>query len=270
MTAINVFVRPDRAFLMTDGAFYLPDGHIVGFGNKAMPIPNLNAAIAVRGLQKVVAEFAFDFSIRYRNFDDLAARLQDDLSEWQDLRARDAGYTAWSDVDLYVVGWSDDEQRMKALNFMTRAGGTDYAVGEVEEIGEFTVGPYPSDEEWFVNLRSLGASLEGDDAVRRFDPIRHGIPIMEAQRRMMVDPAEMGSAFTGTTPISLVGGHITLTEVSKDGVSQRVVYRWADEPGVPIKPAAFVAPSRIRPTPPSNLSRQQRRAWERQHGRLAA
>jgi hypothetical protein len=56
---------------------------------------------------------------------------------------------------------------------------------------------------------------------------------------MMVDPADMGSAFTGTTPISLVGGHITLTEVSKDGVSQRVVHRWADEPGVPIEPEPF-------------------------------
>lgn len=269
MTAINIFLRRDRAVLMTDGAFYLPDGQIIGFGNKALPIPNLNAAIAVRGLQKVVADFALDFSIRYQSFDDMVDRVGDDLSEWQDTRERDAGYTSWADVDLYLVGWSDREERPRAFNFQTRDTGNEYAVGEVEEVEGFTVGPYPEPKEWFVNLRSIGVDLCPDDAMRRFDPIRHGLPIMEAQRRMMVDPSEMGSAFTGTVPMSLVGGHVTVTEITKGGISQRTVHRWNDGVGVPIAPEPFVMEKRAEPAP-AGMSRQQRRAFEKRNGKVSA
>src|SRR5690606_2085926 len=41
MTAINVFLKADKAIMMTDGALYNLAGEIVGFGPKALALPTM-------------------------------------------------------------------------------------------------------------------------------------------------------------------------------------------------------------------------------------
>lgn len=255
MTAVNVIVRPDRAFLMTDGAFYTPDGRIIALGNKALPIANLNAAIAVRGLQAVVPIFALDFSIRYVSFDDMIDRVADDLRVWHENRAHVVDESGWFDVELYIVGWSEAKQCAQAFSITTR----DYGDGEepctLRDCGRQTIAPGLSEEEETVRLPQLGVHVDARTFERDFDPARHGIAIMEAQRRALEQLSFVDEPFCS------IGGHISCTEVGKDGVRQRVIHRWAqDKPGQAFEPEPFKL---VAPIVADGLSRAERRRQEK-------
>lgn len=241
MTAINAILKRDRAIMMTDAALYSPSGDIIGFGQKAFAIPSLKAAIAVRGAQKVAALLAMEMAMVYKSFDHLLADAEDDLRKFCDASFMHLSDLGMSDIDIVVVGWSDAANCAKGCSYNT-------VTDEFELIDGWEISPFPADER--ENLRAVGAVAELHWTESTFDPIRHGIPYMEAQRRLLCD---VNGRLT-----RIVGGHILLTEITREGVFQRVIHHWDDEIGQPISPAAFVPPS------PSTMSRQQRRAMERQ------
>lgn len=131
---------------------------------------------------------------------------------------------------------------------------------ERQEIDRFAINPDPEEWVWRDELRYVGVDLgRFDDLIRTFDATRHGLPIMEAQRRDMdqMDGDENGAA------LSLVGGHMVATEITSDGITQRVVHRWADEVGVPIQPASFELPRPGVPMITPGMSRAERRRVEK-------
>jgi len=244
MTAINVFLRRDRAIMMTDAAMYTPQGVIVGFGQKAVAMPRQRAVIACRGAQKVTALLAMELSITYPSFDAMAENAEADLRTYHEQHLMELAALGMQDINVVVAGWSDRINGPAGFYY-------DSTVDVFGMVDGFVGGPLINDEE-LDNLHSIECEIDVDVAVADFDPIRHGIPFMEAQRRMRIEVSDIAD------PISIVGGHILLTDVTRDGVSQRVIHEWPDEVGAPIEPVPFKA------TPPVGLSRQQRRAMERE------
>ncbi len=250
MTAVNVFLRRDRAVMMTDAALYTKDGEVVGFGQKAVALPGLRAVISCRGALMALALLAPQFPIRYRSYDDMAERASDDLRSWYDETMSVLADGGFRDVQVVVAGWSEKQDAPAGFFF-------DTINGVFETIKEAVTGPV-LDEVEQRNLSSIGCNVPDDAPRYGVDPIRQGIPYMEAQRRMMVHSGDIAE------PLRVVGGHILLSEVTRDGVSQRIVHRWNDEVGELIRPAPFVAPRPLPMPAVSAMSRQQRRAAERE------
>ena len=259
MTAINAVLKPDRAVILTDGLAYNQHGLILGECQKTVAMPTLKAAIAVRGAQKIAAILAMELTFRCPNFDSLLDQAEEFFAGFTDRMlallqfGTDEDLSALGDAQIVVVGWSD--RRKEAVGFY-------YLTDQPEPFGwieDYAFSPVPSDEE-DANLKSVGAEIEVSYSPKAFNPIRHGIPLMEAQRRMKIDPPGLNL----DEPISIVGGHVLVTECTTEGVSQRVIHRWNDEPGEMVIPEPFGASSQ------SGLSRQQRRALERQANKIPA
>lgn len=247
MTAINVFLRRDRAIMMTDASLYTPQGVIVGFGQKAVAMPNMRAVIACRGSQKVTALLAMEMSAVYQGYDELFHNAERDLRAYHDQHLMELSRLGLQEINIVVAGWSASKNAPAGFYF-------DSSTDTFEEIDGYVAGPLP-DEAEDANLHAIRCEIDVDVDPAAFDPVRHGIPFMEAQRRMKLEISDVSE------PMSIVGGHILLTEVSRDSVSQRVIHRWNDEIGMPIEPAEFVPP------PPVPMNRHQRRALARAGGR---
>ena len=244
MTAINVFLRRDRAIMMTDASLYTPQGVVVGFGQKAVAIPSLRAVLACRGNQKVTALLAMELAAAYSSFDEMAENAAGHLRHYHDLHLMELAQLGLQDINIVVAGWSGGADAPAGFYYDSTSDAFDMIDG-------YAAGPLP-DEDEDANLHAIGCEIDVDVSPAAFDPVRHGIPFMEAQRRMQIEISDVAE------PMSIVGGHILLSEVTREGVSQRIIHRWDDEIGEPIVPAPFVAPAT------STMTRQQRRAMERQ------
>ncbi|MGP2493506.1 hypothetical protein ACTDI4_17985 [Mesorhizobium sp. PUT5] len=259
MTAVNVFLRRDRGFVMTDAAMYLSDGTVVGFGQKAVAMPGLNSVIACRGSQMATALIAMDLAIQFRTFDEMAESASVFLRNWHDSNLIALANIGAQDINVIVAGWSEEFGRPMGFCFDSRTDDFD----TMDSADDWWVtSPCVSDEEE-RNLHSIGCELEVDVRGANFDPIRHGIPYMEAQRRMKID----GYSDISEDAISLVGGNILLSEITQHGISQRVIHSWPDEIGEPIAAQPFRSTAQGTVV---SMSRQQRRAMERAQRKIKA
>lgn len=229
MTAINVVLRRDSAVMMTDAAIYSPQGLVLGFGQKAVAIPGMKAVVAVRGAQKITALLAMEMSVTFRSIDQLIAAGDTYFDAIMELIA-DTLPEGLEEAQIVVAGWSDAQDRAVGCIYCT----SDDDGETFRLIDNYAFAPLP-DENEFRRLRMQRAEIEHSYRPSEFDPIRHGIPLLEAQRRMKIIPiaADMEEA------ISIVGGNVLLTEVDRDGVSQRIVHEWPDVASENIAPEPF-------------------------------
>lgn len=222
MTAINVFLKRDTAVMMTDAAMYTSDGTVVGFGQKVVSMPSLSAAIAIRGNQKATALLAMELPFRFRSFDEMMAGCEEFLPDWFADNLMWLAQGGQQDLQIVVAGISKDGPA--GFYFDSTEGGEGFG-----HIDGDVISPLLDDAGW--NRLSAQKCEPGEDYdTKRFHPLRHGVPLMEAQRRMKIVPAGLASE-----PISIVGGHILLTEIDRTAISQRIVHRWADVCGEPIR-----------------------------------
>ena len=251
MTATNIFLKRDRAVLMTDAAVYTAQGLVIGFGQKAVAMPTLKAAVAVRSVQRTTGMLAMDMSVAFQTFDQFLASGEAYLDTIVPQLAEFLP-EGLEHAQILIVGWSDERNGPVGVFYDTQA---EDRFGAVDG---YVMAPLPDDDEW-RNLNLVGCDIDNNLKLSDFDPIRHGIPLMEAQRRMKIIPtaADMDEG------IAIVGGHILLTEVTRDGVQQRVIHRWNDEAYENIQPEPFQATPKLSETT-AGMSRQQRRAWERE------
>ncbi|OJT97732.1 MAG: hypothetical protein BGN83_19795 [Rhizobium sp. 63-7] len=249
MTAINVFLRRDRAIMMTDATVYPRNGEVIGMGTKAFPMPKISAVLAVRGAQRAAMDLAFKMSMIYDDFDHMAAKAARDLALWHEEAVVSLAHEVQQDIQIVVAGWSERLRRPAGFWYDSSGDGDFAHMDELDDVQA----PAP-DEIEEARLRSIGCEPGVHFTAATFDPVKHGVPLMEAQRRMKIVIPDIA----GNQPIHLVGGHILLSEVSRTGISQRVIHQWPDEPGELIRPAEFQQPAS------AGMSRQQRRAMERQ------
>lgn len=262
MTAINIFLQEKRAVVMTDALFIdFRTGRPVMIQDKCAVAPGTAMVVAARGDWRVPQGIAADLARYYANIDQLIEDEGDSVRSLYDAWLHGSGLEVmFAPVQIMVVGWSEEFGRPRGA--LVHLADT-WAFAEIDP-AEGMAAPLPDDRE-LDRLAALGVEPGSDWDLLSFDPLAHGVPFMEAQRRMKL-PLPNGTG----RQVHSVGGHILLTEVTADGVRQEIIHRWEDSLGEPIAPAGFKPPARIAPTPPANMSRQQRRAWEKRNGKVSA
>jgi hypothetical protein len=164
------------------------------------------------------------------NYDDLREHAEANMPKWFADNRMALHVQGHENVDLVVTGWSESEDRPTAFFFSSETSSD-----RIFDVDEYIVSPEVSDEE-DENLHQLGCELFNDIDIADFDPVDHGIPLMEAQRRTPIKHHLGGELF-------IVGGHVMVSEVTRDGISQKIIHQWPDEIGKPICPEPFRAAS---------------------------
>lgn len=233
MSACNAFIAEKRAVMLTDASVYNADGVIIGFIRKAIPVESWTGVISARGNMwslPVTVGLAEEFA----SFDEFIARTGP-LIEAGHRQAVAAGHLLGQTmIEVTVIGWSERQDRAMGFGLTSDPAGPAYVWRDIcdgEETG-YAVGPCIEEpvEEW--RLHRVGADT-CDYEPEEFDPIRHGLPLMEAQRRGLTD-----RAFFAGEPFHCVGGHVCCSIVTRQGVTQEIIREWSDEIGEPIRPAA--------------------------------
>lgn len=219
MTAINVFRLKDRICFLTDGAGYDSSGILRMAMAKSATISHLRAAVATRGPAAATAIFAAGFST-FQTFDDLSVGAVEAMRKF---------WTYPQAVQVIFGGWSEANDAPESYVITTTAApGEGIQPWTLTPLDPFTAAPIPSGSA----CRQAGLRLESLSP-ETFDPVEDGAALIEAQRRMVL-PFGPESAETGHT----VGLHATLTTITRDETTQRVLKRWPDAIGQPIIPAA--------------------------------
>jgi hypothetical protein len=250
MTAINIIRQRYRVSILTDGAGYTSDGTLQGHLTKCMTIPHLRTAVATRGSGLLTALFAANFGCVANSFDHLVSIGGAFAEELYDANFAGICASSETEVEIFIAGWSESNNRPEAYFLCSddRHGFEPWQFHPIPQ--DVTVAPLPSPEE----LKAGGFDLSMNPA--NFDPVRHGVMVMEVQRKMKLQPSPYGDE------CHIVGAFACLTEITKDGISQKIIKRWPDKMGEMIDPG--VAEDPIVP-----VSRQQRRAMERAKAKMA-
>lgn len=250
MSAVNIFCGSRRACVLTDSSFYRPDGTIVAFDLKAFPVESWTGVITGRGDVWGMA-FARDLTETFGSFDEFLARSAPLIERAHRAALTQVGEGAGQTfVEIHVVGWSEQRDRPEAHVLVSpRPGAEDppYVWRSLEgEDGVFVHALFSAGELW--QLHRQGAEPDVDFTAETFDPVRHGIPVMEAQRRRGVE-ADISAELAG---LHVIGGELWLTVVDREGVRQDVIREWRDRVGEPIRPEALDEASLPR-IPPSGF-----------------
>ncbi|UYW25680.1 hypothetical protein OKC48_20765 [Methylorubrum extorquens] len=235
MSVVNVFESSQRVAMLTDSSLYLPDGTICAFEQKAFAVESWNGAISGRG-DRAGINVALDLAERFGSFDEFIARSAPEIERWH----RDAASTAGEGqtvIEIHAIGWSEIADRSRAFVLRSpiahRTDEPAYVwLTHDEENGCF-YHALSGLEHW--RLHRQGAEPGTDFDAETLDPVRHGVPMMEAQRRAKGDAA-YGSQAAGR---HLVGGAVWLTIVDREGTRQGIIHEWPDAVGEPIQPAPF-------------------------------
>lgn len=249
MTAVNIFASGPVGIIASDTAAYDAQGVVQSFMGKVATIPRLRCAIAIRGAVAALAAYANDIDYRADSFDHLIEEGADFIEDTFDRQAEHMAALCYEgQIQLSVVGWS---QRHRAcLSFAISS----MPIGDVPAFTWWhqpvIVSPMPAMEE----LSAAGV-LAANGGFDDRDPVATMLKLVKVQRthKARLGPAEhMPEVYT-------VGGDIILTEVSENGIGQRIVHSWPDRVG-----------ELIDPHPPANvvpISReQQRRLKQRRAG----
>ncbi|MEN3793375.1 hypothetical protein [Fulvimarina sp. MAC3] len=254
MTAINIIVATTKAFVLTDSAFYRPSGEVVEFGRKCVVAQGARLAVATRGDYRLAPAIAEACDDLYDSIDDLIEEEAHSLRGLYERTIQAAGAVDAS-AQMLFVGWSAHKGGPVAVSLLY--DGTEWTFDDRSEEG--AVAPMPDATE-MSRLRMLRAEPGEDYDAETFDPIAHGIPLIEGQRRMKLkNPTLPGSA-----KFHCVGGDVLLTTVTEVAIEQATVHSWPDTVGCPIRPEPFALPVT------EGMSRQQRRALARQARKVAA
>ena len=110
MSILNVVMAPDRAYVAVDTAVVNRAGGRRGHSSKLVPLIELNAVVAVRGHQILLAEIACGCLQMPGDFDALASVFPDLLTGWYyGLFAPAEGASGPSDFEqeqVVLAGWS--------------------------------------------------------------------------------------------------------------------------------------------------------------------
>ena len=239
MSAFIAVRKRTQIDILADGAHYTRDGVLTEIAPKVYPVPNMRAVIFGRGKLDVHRGLVAGAAGRVRTFDALADTFPALLADVLDVLDAMAPGEYENSAEIVLAGWSESRRRPE-LWFC--GAGPDAEFGPVER--PVLWAPKP-DLEYLRTIRFSAAS--GDP--ERFDAVRHGVPLMEAQRRVRSDE---------TSPqvepgVYAIGGHVLHTRVSEAGIESRILKVWPDEIGKLIVPDPVQAP----------LTRQQRRAEQR-------
>ena len=214
MTAVNIFMEPDGAYLMTDRAHYDQKGVVLGICRKVLYRTGLKAAVAFSGMADVDRIAAVLDTLAPKTQDDLLRDIPTVAAEVH--RQNHASSTSdrlETGVQIFACVWSDVRGRPEAWFCSTNQAyfPESYQPGTLQQISHLTV---PQ-----VDTKALFAGVALEDRPRA---------LVEAQRRIPWIDDGVERYF--------VGGGWDLTAVTKDGVLSAPSEDWPDKVGEVITP----------------------------------
>ncbi|ATN34119.1 hypothetical protein ACO34A_09905 [Rhizobium sp. ACO-34A] len=200
MSSACVLVGPDQVHLITDGAA-MAWGKLVGAASKAVPLPHLDAAIAVRGKLPVAREITAIVS----TFPDLPTLL----STIENLLKKRFRWRLWGlrDFDLYIACLHEGAPAGFMISSVDRPG---FPAFRLKALGVAHATPEVSPE----TLRK--ASDKSDSSTARNVAIAANMLLAEQRKS------------------GIVGVYGQVTSISPRGIVMQIVKRWPDEVGKPI------------------------------------
>jgi hypothetical protein len=231
MSAVCVAIAPDgrRGFMLTDCAAYnLDDGLFAGFGAKATPIPHAGAVIASRGPMALCAWAAATAQV-FPDFDSIAANLAEALARALPMARKISGP---GEVEMFCMGYSEREKRVLAF-FARSDSPTPLSI----EFGTLLFGPNVDNQD-LARLRFPNPSqVRADNTALP----RGLLNVMQYQRERAIAQREAAAKAGKATRAEIIGGAAVLTTITEKEITQRVIHRWPDVIGEPIKLAAVAA-----------------------------
>ena len=236
--------------MLTDSSLYTPDGKIVGFECKAYPVASWTGAITGRGNTWGMVT-ALALAEAHGSFDEFVARSAPLIEREHKVALEVGTLQGQSIIEVHVAGWSEQRDRAEAYVLTSPTPFTEedrptYVWRSLygEEEGTF-YHALSALQGW--QLHRQGAEPNVDFTAETFDPLRHGVPLMEAQRRKGANAAlgDHGGRH-------VIGGDLWLTVVDRDGVRQDIIHSWLDEIGEPIQPAPLDE-SKLARIPPAGV-----------------
>jgi hypothetical protein len=224
MSAINIFTTPKAVHVVTDGAAYLSDGTMTAVVQKAHPIAHLRMVLAARGPSILTPLLAEAVQHAFQSFDEAAEGLGEVVEEavetYSGLLAR---CSIGAGFDLMMAGWSEarDCPEVYGLSSIGQPGRPAWTL---HKSGQVVFSP-DDGAPLMKRLEPHAAKL----SLHTNDPLDVALLMMEAQRHVC-------GVQGGDRPVYGVGAFAQATTVTRDGISSRILRRWADPIGVPLQP----------------------------------
>jgi hypothetical protein len=214
VTAYAISFARERVVIAADTVFYLPDRQaapprILGYGTKVHPLAHLRAAIFGRGIGKLITETAglVLMAPHLDSIERVAGTMPQMLRAVTGRYCRSAGIddpSAYGMAEVYLVGWSEADRRMRFWvwgNIDDWHGFADDGSGTLYRM--LAMPPLPDDE-----MPARRGSLDA-----------HLVAVMAAERRFFEARPECGV---------MVGGEVQAWQITRNGISQRVIHRFPD------------------------------------------
>lgn len=228
--------------------------------------------LAARGPSALTPLLAEAVQHAFRSFDaaalGLASVVEEAVGTYAEVLGRcDIG----ADFDLLMAGWSElrDCGEVYGLSSIARPG---LPAWTLSKCGPVMLSP--CDDAMTERLRPKAARLD----LSRNDPLAVALLIMEEQR-------SVAGLQGGDEPVHGVGGFAQATTITREGISSRILHRWADPVGVPLRPVPAthdedgepvepwfgqMHPAGIEHVPPSREQRRRLHQMERRAGRAGS
>lgn len=255
MTAIVVVKSSSRISLLSDRAYYEADGRVVVIDRKVHAVASWNGAIHGRGNVAGIM-IATAAAESFGSFDEFVAESAGTI-EAHYRAALDAGQLSGQTmIEVHALGWSEERDQPEAYVFHSDEAAADGKptfrwVPSIDQT--FISSPVPTMADWYW-LHRQGAEIDIDYDAETFDAERHGLPLMEVLRRIRAEPEFLPSE------AYMVGGGVDLTEITRDGVTQRMLRQWPDVVGEPILPGPLPRVT-LKDVPPSFVPTEHRNQW---------
>lgn len=214
MTAVNVLFEPTCVHLFTDGLALNVDGSAADKAvAKAVPIPHLIAAVAVRGPRDILWLAAEMLCREFHSFDDaverMAAVIKGRVEEG--LAMEKPSPILSEKFEIIVVGWSEARERFEAYELPNHDGTSLGGTWALQNVSEGLISPGDP---------GLLDRLEGKvDLDALADPVTDGLEIMRQQRLCLGE-------YAGRNDVVAVGAFCQLTTVTREAMTTRILERW--------------------------------------------
>lgn len=227
MSALLAVCQKDSVHLLSDAmAINLTSGAVARLGVKQVLLENRGIAVAGIGMGAADSDFAALVDKHNCAFDDLREATPE---LWGEMRAAQTAANVYVFPSaITIAGYSLKNGRVM-LHVMKEVDGVrTYWPDQVGYIG----GPGDNADP----ARPFHAKMMADP--NAFDPCVDGIAFMEAMRRHSPRKCEVG-------PRPAVGGFVTHTIVTRDGISTDTIHRW---PGDRVGECIKLDDEKARPT----------------------
>lgn len=229
MSACNVLITPAAGYIATDTAVYTPDLHLQTFAPKVWTYPHMRCAFTGRGSASFLAQAGLMLGYLpnpSRSIDGLVLQARNGLETVYRACHDDMADVGALEVQAFIVGWSDDKNRVVGYEVSCWEG------GQCEPFQ-----PIPMDDMLYLtpNLSASDPLLRKEHLIdfqqwngRKIvkAPDEFMTYAMKKQRAMAFDLGDVCEEARG-----FIGGDLIVTEIARHGIKQRSIHRWADQLG---------------------------------------